>query len=80
MAKLRALFLNVSFGIPGALVGFIFAYFDVQDSVAAQIARRGWVDSTGINDVYFLYGLGGYVVSAVVGELIIKRIRRARER
>lgn len=76
MAKFQALLLTCSLGLPGMLVGFVFAYFDAKEAVASQIAARGWADSTGVNDVYWLYGLAGYVVSVVVGDLILKRVQR----
>ena len=76
MAKIRALLLTCSLGLPGMLVGFTVAYINARDAVAVQIATRGWADLTGVNDVYWLYGLAGYFVSVVVGEQILTRIKR----
>lgn len=76
MSKWRVDLLSCAFGIPGLLVGVGAAFFKVQQSIAEQLARRNWVDSTAIHEHYFLYGLVGYLISAVIGEFIYKRYQK----
>ena len=73
MLKFRNHLLSCSFGIPGMVVGFVIAYFEIKEYVAAQLATRGCVDSTSINSPYFTYGLAGYLASAIVGGILFNR-------
>jgi hypothetical protein len=79
MKRLTNLLKNCAFGVPGAILGLVYAHVSVQQATAAQLARRGWVDSTGLDSLYFAYGCVGYVLSvlAIAGAMAIYR-RRAR--
>ena len=66
MKRVREILLASIFGVPGAVIGFLYAHHLVNESITAQIAKRGWVDSTGLDESYVIWGLMGYLVSLLL--------------
>ncbi len=73
---MREQLVKFSLGLPGTVIGMAMAYFRIQDEIAASMAHRGWVDSTGMDSYYAIYGLIGYMVSLLAGHALFKFLRK----
>ncbi len=73
--------MEILFACLGAAIGAFLAYEKIQHNVAAQLQHRGWVDATGLDSYYPIYGFLGWVVGVLVyslGKFVLRIYHRAR--
>jgi len=60
--RVRINFLGALLAVLGIVLGLLYARYTIQQHIAFQLQHRNWVDYTGLDSYYFIYGFIGYVV------------------